>query len=135
MTTYSSIAVIWDKPKDYKNITGYNVYIDDILVGAIAANATYYMAENLEPDTEYTITIKALIGKNESEASDKVKVKIDIKGMINDVTQPPYNAKGDGRTLDTASVQKAIDFRTGDDCIAIKSGKNPEGNTPISVAW
>lgn len=25
-TTYSSIAVIWDKPEDYKDITGYNVY-------------------------------------------------------------------------------------------------------------
>ncbi|MGN0150803.1 MAG: fibronectin type III domain-containing protein, partial [Clostridia bacterium] len=45
-TTYSSISIIWDKPEDYKQITGYKVYIDGNPQAVTAANETYYTADN-----------------------------------------------------------------------------------------
>jgi exo-poly-alpha-galacturonosidase len=118
-TTYSSISIIWDKPEDYKDITGYEVYINGSLVETTAANETYYTAENLEPDTEYTFTVKSLIGSSESESSSEITAKTDVKGTVHNVTEVPYNAAGDGKTLDTAAIQAAIDDCADNDIVLI----------------
>ena len=60
--TYSSISIMWDKPQNYKQITGYKVYINGNPLSVTATNETYYTADNLEPDTEYTFTVTPLIG-------------------------------------------------------------------------
>lgn len=78
--TYSSVSLIWDKPKDYKPITGYRVYMNGEPVFETEANETYYTAEGLEPDTEYRFAVSSLLGSDESEQSEEVTAKTDIKG-------------------------------------------------------
>ncbi len=121
-TTYSSVSIIWDKPEDYKDVTGYNVYIDGKKAASTKANETYCTAENLDADKEYTFTVKSIIGNTESEAST-VTAKTDKKGTVRNVMDAPYNAKGDGTTLDTASIQQAIDDCEANDIVLIPEGK------------
>ena len=118
-TTYSSISILWDKPENYKNITGYKVYLDGNPLSVTASNETYYTADNLEPDTEYTFEVTSLVGENESEKSDVLTAKTDKKGKVHDVRKAPYNDKGDGITLDTEAIQSAIDACEDNDVVLI----------------
>ena len=43
------------------------MYLDGNPLSVTASNETYYTADNLEPDTEYTFEVTSLIGENESE--------------------------------------------------------------------
>lgn len=122
-TTYSSISVLWDKPEDYKQITGYRVYMNGEPVFETAANETYYTAERLEPDTEYKLSVSALTENDESELSEQITARTDAKGTVRDVTAVPYNAAGDGVTLDTAAIQAAIDDCEKNDIVLIPEGK------------
>ncbi len=78
---------------------------------------TNYSFTDLIPDTEYDIRVKLgdkIIGENTVKTS-KAKIRIDI-------TKPPYNAVGDGKTLNTLSIQKAIDACGENECVFIPNG-------------
>src|ERR1019366_1237966 len=49
-TTDTSMALLWDKPESHTNVTRYEVYQNDTLVGTTAADKTFYGASNLQPD-------------------------------------------------------------------------------------
>ncbi|MCC8160369.1 MAG: glycoside hydrolase family 28 protein [Oscillospiraceae bacterium] len=119
--TYSSIAVIWDKPKNRENITGYRVYINGTFTAQNAENETFYTADGLSPDTEYTISVSAVKSETESEAVT-ISAKTAPSGTVRDVTKPPYNAAGDGVTLDTTPIQSAIDDCNDNDIVLIPAG-------------
>jgi exo-poly-alpha-galacturonosidase len=115
----SSITVIWGKPTDYSNIASYNVYSN----GSLVANTKnlFYNITGLEADSPYSITVKAVdTAGTESASSNKVIQSTAPAMKVFNITA--YGAVGDGKTLNTAAIQKAIDECTPGAKVLIPSG-------------
>ncbi len=84
--------------------------------------ATNYSFKNLTPNTEYKIEVKLgdiVIGQ------DIVKTKKEKRKI--DITKPPYYAVGDGKTLNTETLQRAIDDCGKDECVYFPNGEYLSG--------
>ena len=99
LVTDSDITIWWDK--EGVNVSEYEVSID----GNTSKTAkTHYTWEDLEPDTEYHVEVKALLADSNivDTANEENKAKTSIAKVRTlktkrriDVTKAPYNAIGD----------------------------------------
>lgn len=143
----SSITLVWHKPDNYSNIKNYNIYMNGKLIGnskdnnnskaktfidnfykhssnASAVNISMhnYVVTGLKPDTSYNFTVRAVDSSGrESQDSNKVVQSTTKTPDVFDVTK--YGAIGDGQTLDTKAIQKAIDACTPGGKVLIPAGK------------
>ncbi len=118
-----SITVVWDKPDNYENVSKYVVFINGEEIADRAANKTHYMAEHLEPDCEYEFCVSAVYNDGKSVNSPVLHSRTRKAGEVIDVTDQPYNAIGDGVTMDTEAIQKAIDDCPYGGTVLIPEGK------------
>jgi exo-poly-alpha-galacturonosidase len=115
----STITVIWNKPSDYSNVVSYNVYQN----GSLAGNTKnlFYNITGLEPSSPYSLIVKAVDSSGtESAPSNKVIQSTAPAMKVFNITA--YGAVGDGKTLNTAAIQKAIDECTAGGKVLIPSG-------------
>jgi len=132
------IILVWEKPADPADIADYHVYANGKLLGGSNANNGHvspakpyidrfydqdtrnfhhriaihsYTAVGLAPDTEYRFTVRSVdhAGKESADSPEIVQRTTAVPALF-DVRH--YGAKGDGQTLDTAAIQKAIDACT-----------------------
>jgi len=123
----SSITLIWSKPDNYENIVGYNVYQDGSLVGN-TKKLFYAARDSIEPGKTYEFYVTSVDASGaESEPGNKIEVSALPKMEVFDVTD--YGAVGDGKTVDTIAIQKAIYACTEGGKVLI-----PEGKTFLSGA-
>jgi exo-poly-alpha-galacturonosidase len=115
----SSITVIWSKPSDYSNVASYNVYQNDSLAGN--TKNLFYNITGLEPDSPYSLTVKAVDASGQESVSSNKVIQSTVPTMkVFNVSA--YGANGDGKTLNTASIQKAINECTPGGKVLIPSG-------------
>ena len=71
----SSITAIWSKPSDYSNVVSYNVYQN----GSLAGNTKnlFYNITGLEPNSPYSLTVKAVDASGEESASSNKVIQSD----------------------------------------------------------
>ncbi|MDD3078741.1 MAG: glycoside hydrolase family 28 protein [Paludibacter sp.] len=104
--TPNSALLIWDKPIDDADIKGYEIYKNNEFLGF--SYKTNFTVNDLIPDKIYTFYIKSKHKTGEvSQPSVSVAAKTKSEGKIINVLD--YGAIGDGVTLNTEKIQKAID--------------------------
>lgn len=101
------ITVFWDK--DGKN-GPYNLLING--EKAESPKSTHFTLSGLTADTEYSVEIE---GEKLLLQTAKEKNKIDI-------SKAPYNAVGDGKTMNTAAIQQAVNDCGNNDVVYIPAG-------------
>ena len=161
-----SITLIWEKGQNYENIVDYNVYQNGKLVGTAKQNfaenskftnayidAFYakdtnnehtkiqnlsFKATGLNPDTEYTFTVKGVLANGtETEASNTVVQKTTPKKQEFNILD--YGAKDTGRIIDykgreaeikanTKAIQSAIDACAEGGKVVIPAGTYTSGS-------
>ena len=104
--TSDSIAIVWEKPMLAEQVEEYQIFLNG--KEAVRVKDTDYTFENLEPDTEYSFRVRAVV---------KPGIVIPESNLVKGRTKPvpqvfsvrDYGAAGDGITMDTEAIQKTID--------------------------
>lgn len=116
---FNQITIWWDIFEFNSKVDKYSILVDG--VSSFVTTKTHFTLNNLNPSTEYKIIIKGFFGKNfVDEKSLSIYTK-KAKTPI-DVTCQPYCAVGDGKRLNTAAIQRAIDDCREDEYVYFPSG-------------
>lgn len=124
-TSDTFAEVFWDLPLDATPSCSYILLKDG--VETAKCTHTHYSLENLSPETEYEIEVRILypetsLQKERCKSLGLIKIKTKKPKSKIDITKSPYCAVGDGKTLNTSSIQKALDDCDKDSLIYIPEG-------------
>lgn len=119
--TEDSILLYWEKPEGYGVHPRYQVYCDGIKAGE--PEATHYELSNLKADMLYRITVNIVAEDDvQKQQSGEVTLHTPSRRHRLNVTESPYCALGDGRTMNTAVLQRAIDDCGKGECVYLPAG-------------
>ncbi len=97
-----TIVVFWDK--DTETASKYEIIINGKKIGE--SGKTFYRINGLKADTEYSVSVKSHANGEPLERCIKCKTTRKKKDIV--VSEYPYCAVGDGQTLNTSAIQRAI---------------------------
>ena len=148
-----TLTLLWQKPADYKVITGYHIYMDGKLIGdtqqemntpaageirafhqanPAAQNTMQHMfyAEQLKPGTQYSFSVRAVDAKGQESSDSNVVTAITRTPVSAKYNIADFGAVGDGAAINTKAIQKAIDAcQTGGTVIV------PAGTFKTGAIW
>ena len=113
--TDTAIALFWEPMAGAAQNAACQITVNGSPAGE--TTKTHFTVENLTPDTEYTLAIYA--GAEECAA---VILRTTPAKRRLDVSKAPYFALGDGFTMNTAALQKAMDDCGPQDCVYLPAG-------------
>ncbi|ATA26209.1 exo-poly-alpha-D-galacturonosidase [Brenneria goodwinii] len=151
-----SIVLVWEAPEDTRNIIDYHIYQDGKSLGLASENNDRYSpakpyinafyandktgfhhkivihnfkVEKLQPNKSYHFTVRAVYADG-SQSADSNRVSAKTTEFSQIININTFGAKPDGKTLNTAAFQQAID--------ACKPGCRidiPAGTYKIGAIW
>ena len=129
--------MVWEKPTSYANVVGYHIYANGVLVGTVSKiswpsgitnQQLYYDITGLTAGTAYSIVVRSYDSSGtESADSNQISQSTTATPVTINVTASPYNAVGDGSTLNTVAIQNAINACAAGGKVLIPSGKFKSG--------
>lgn len=119
-----SVVLYWDLPENYEVGNSYAVSMNGAEIGK--TEKCHFKVADLSPATEYSFSVE-MAGNTACKIGDGV-FATEKKRIVIDVTKPPYNAVGDGKTLNTKSLQAAIDDCKAGECVYVPSGDYMTGS-------
>lgn len=133
------VVLVWEKPlAEAEKVVDYHIYRDGVFTGSARDNQDIYSpakpyidnfyqtlddgwqqkvdlrtftADGLNADTEYRFTVRAVY-EGGKESADSAPITLRTTKTPHVVNVKDFGAVGDGKTLDTAALQKAIDSCT-----------------------
>ena len=79
-----SLTLVWDKPIEHENITGYIVCQNDVIIAQTNAKKTYFSVKGLKADTIYEFHVESVINRGDRYASSsKLQVRTKSKSIVN----------------------------------------------------
>lgn len=120
------IILFWDIPVNYAEGDIFLIKLNGSPIGE--TTNFHFEAVGLSENTKHDFE---LIHMHTNGAANKIGLltcwTISRKNLI-DITKSPYNAKGDGKTLNTKAIQKAINDCGKNDCVYIPNGDFMSGS-------
>ena len=116
--------IYWKRIKTLEKNEKYEVFLNDKKIGT--TKKTHFTCSNLIPNNKYVIKVKLSV-ENQVVFSDTIQITTKQKPVRIDVTKPPYNAIGDGKTLNTKALQRALDDCKEGECVYFPQGKYVSG--------
>ncbi len=117
----NQINIFWDKDFNDGIPSKYEISVNGIV--AIKTDKTHYEIKELEPNTEYAITVKVFDGEGKSHKKQlEARITTQAVKRLIDITKSPYKAVGDANKLNTQAIQKALDACQKGDVIYFPKG-------------
>lgn len=91
--TSSSVHVMWNRAGEDSGVAGYEVYQDGSLVGEVGAEEHMTDILDLEPETLYRFTVRALDGSG-NRSADSAAVSVTTLSADTDDSEPPAAPPG-----------------------------------------
>ena len=114
----NEITVWWDKQWELADDVSYRLLLNGKAVAT--TTKTHYSFHNLFPETAYEIKVERTDGESVAEVLGILHLTTPKEKKRLDVTS--YGAVGDGQTLNTESLQRAIDACGADECVYFPAG-------------
>lgn len=130
------ITIWWDLDK-FPKANNYKLYLDGSKRGE--TQKTHYTFKDLQENRTYLIRVEAYTSDG-GIAQETFEIQTKCKKKDIDVTKAPYFAVGDGKTVNTQALQKALDDCKADERVYFPAGVyltgalNIHSDTEIYVA-
>lgn len=118
IVTSDSITLYWDKRVSER--AEYKVYLNGELHGS--TNTTHYELEGLEAETAFQIYIVKQDENGQKAAEEELCISTGKQKRRRDIKAAPYYAIGDGKTMNTRAIQRAIDDCQADEAVYVPDG-------------
>jgi polygalacturonase len=112
------ITIWWDKEWDTEEVPVYRILCNGRCVGE--TGKTHFSMTGLPSETAYQVRVEQI--KPVEKMVGEICVITGKEKRRIDVTKSPYNAVGDGKTLNTYALQRAFDDCGENECVYIPEG-------------
>lgn len=121
MASDTSVTVYWEKTEVFAEDTDcYRILLDGAVYGE--TKRTHFSFDGLEPDRSYTVQVMLVQDGVVTTGTRERQVHTQRTKKVLDITKAPYGAVGNGYTLNTNAIQRAIDACGVDAMVYIPEG-------------